>query len=296
MTEDVLILPNGRSLAYAVYGNQNGLPIIHMHGTPGSRLEAQLVAESLAREDICLIGIDRPGYGHSSMRNGWQITDIPGDVAAVADHLAISRFVVTGYSGGGPYALACARAFPERLLAVGVISGVGPADIGSSGMHEANRRKFDLARRMPWLARLMIRAAFSGMRGHPERLRAEMEKTWKNLPAVDQQVVADEHFANWMLRETLDGISVTTAGFAHEEILMASSWPMKLHEIHCPNLFLWHGCLDRNVPLAMGQAVARQLNGCRAVFIEGEGHISLIYHHGKAIIAALVDAATSEKI
>jgi hypothetical protein len=31
--------PDGRELAYAVWGDRDGFPILSLHGTPGSRLE-----------------------------------------------------------------------------------------------------------------------------------------------------------------------------------------------------------------------------------------------------------------
>lgn len=292
MIEKTLELTDGRKLAYGIYGNPQGVPCFHFHGTPGSRLEAALIAEYIAREDLCLIGIDRPGIGHSSMKRDWQIKDIPADVCALADVLGHERFIVNGYSGGGPFAIACAYQIPQRLLAVGIISGVGPARIGSEGMHEANRRKFDLAQQAPWLAKLMIRAAFLNLRNNPEKLMKQLKTIWAKLPEPDRQVTGDQHFADWMARETLDAITLGTAGFAHEEVLMASPWSFELGDIRCKNIYLWHGKLDQNVPVAMGKAVAEQIPGCNATFLEAEGHISLIYRHGKEIMDTLVRASS----
>jgi pimeloyl-ACP methyl ester carboxylesterase len=53
--------------------------------------------------------------------------DWPVDVVKLARHLGIhKKFTVYGGSGGGPYALACAYAIPERLKGVGVVAGTGP--------------------------------------------------------------------------------------------------------------------------------------------------------------------------
>ena len=41
---------------------------------------------------------------------------------AVADLLGIDRFAVLGMSVGGPYALACAAAHPERVTAIGIVA------------------------------------------------------------------------------------------------------------------------------------------------------------------------------
>jgi pimeloyl-ACP methyl ester carboxylesterase len=289
MAEGTIRLADGRVIAYGVYGNPRGVPVYHFHGTPGSRLEAALVCEKLQREDACFIGIDRPGYGHSSMKRNGQIADFPSDVAAVADHLGHRRFIAAGYSGGGPFAVACAARIPERLAAVGILSGVGPCDIGSEGMHESNRKKFNLAQRLPWVVKLMIRAGFAGMRGRPQRLRPQLQKVWAQMPAPDQQALQDPVFVDWMIKETLDAIELTTAGFAHEEVLMAFPWRIDLRAIRCENVFLWHGCEDRNVPVAMGRAVAEQIPGCRAEFLEGEGHLSLIYNRGQEIFGRLIE-------
>jgi pimeloyl-ACP methyl ester carboxylesterase len=287
----LLKLPDGRSLGYGIYGSPRGLPILHFHGTPGSQLEAALIADYLGFEDACIIGLDRPGSGRSSMKPGWKIGDLPADAAALADHLGFERFIVSGYSGGGPFAAACALKIPQRLLAVGIISGVGPAQIGSHGMHAANRKKFDLAQRMPWLVKSLIRMGLRQLRGNPAKMVGQLKANAALMPEADRQVLTDRRFQDWMVRETLDAISQTTAGVAHEEILMASPWDFTLAEIRCANIFLWHGCLDRNVPISMGREVARQLSGCKAVFCEEEGHLSLIYHHGKAIFRSLLDAA-----
>lgn len=38
MIEKTMKLPDGRLLGYAEYGQQDGFPIIAMHGTPGARI------------------------------------------------------------------------------------------------------------------------------------------------------------------------------------------------------------------------------------------------------------------
>ena len=36
---NVLILPDGRKLAYAEFGNPDGYPVLYFHSSPGSRIE-----------------------------------------------------------------------------------------------------------------------------------------------------------------------------------------------------------------------------------------------------------------
>ena len=71
-----------------------------------------------------MIAVDRPGFGLSSYQSQHRFTDWPRDVLALADQLGFERFAIMSYSAGSPYAAACAHALPERLTAVGIVSGV----------------------------------------------------------------------------------------------------------------------------------------------------------------------------
>jgi pimeloyl-ACP methyl ester carboxylesterase len=76
---------------------------------PGSRLEAGLLAAPAGQLGIRLIGVDRPGLGVSTYQPRRRLLDWPRDITALADHLALHWLAVLGLSGGGSYALACAR-------------------------------------------------------------------------------------------------------------------------------------------------------------------------------------------
>ncbi len=290
--EDTLRLQDGRTLGYGIYGNLRGLPIFDFHGIPGSRREAALIAASIGREDLCLIGFDRPGYGRSSPQPRFQITDLPGDAAQLADHLGIERFAALGYSGGGPFALACAAQLPGRITTLWLVSAVGPAATGSQGMHQANREKFNLARHLPWLARGMLWLAFSGLRRDPQRLERQLRRIWQQMPEPDRRVFAeDPRFAESILEITRDAVLRGVSGWVNEELLMAAPWGFEPGAARCPRVLLWHGEQDRNVPLAMGRALAAQIPNCQATFLEGEGHISLLYRHGAEIVDAIAQTS-----
>ena len=287
-TEDILILPDGRRMGYGLYGNPLGTPILDFHGIPGSRREAALIDSFLQRQDVCFIGFDRPGYGRSSPRRGTRVTDVPTDVIALADHLKLDRFLVLAYSGGAPFALAVAAAYPDRVSALGIVSGIGPAEVGAEDMHEGNRKKFNLAQRHPKVAKLVLSVVFNQMRRHADRLPQQLAATWQKLPAIDQEVLRDVTYKKGIIDITLDAIQNTTRGWVEEEVLVTLPWQIKLNDIRCRNLYLWHGGQDRNVPLKMAQATAAQLQGCKTFWIPEEGHLSLLYHHGAEIVSTLM--------
>ncbi|KAI8953163.1 alpha/beta hydrolase [Xylaria longipes] len=122
-----LKLPDGRTLGFAEYGSPTGKPLFYFHGFPSSRYEAIGIHEACQRQDLRIISPDRPGFGLSTFDPDRRITDWPGDVRALADHLGLTRFAVLGCSGGGLYALACVHALPvEMLSGVGLLASAGP--------------------------------------------------------------------------------------------------------------------------------------------------------------------------
>ena len=114
-SNQTLRLESGRSLGYAEWGDASGFPLVHFHGSSSSRLEHPVQPEVL--EGVRLVTIDRPGHGLSEFQPERTLLDWPRDVAALTDHLGIERFAVSGWSAGGPYALACAYRMPEQLHA-----------------------------------------------------------------------------------------------------------------------------------------------------------------------------------
>lgn len=46
--------------------------------------------------------------------------------------------------------------------------------------------------------------------------------------------------------------------------------------------------LDKDVPVAMGRAVAQRLAQCKATYYPGEGHISLIVNHREEMVTTLM--------
>ena len=101
-------LPDGRVFAAAEWGDPDGIPLISIHGTPGGRMSWWEDPDIYRRHGLRRITIDRPGYGESSRLRGRRVADIIPDLEHLTEALGIDEFVVTGGSGGGPHALACA--------------------------------------------------------------------------------------------------------------------------------------------------------------------------------------------
>jgi pimeloyl-ACP methyl ester carboxylesterase len=283
-----LRLPDGRRLSYAVYGAPDGRPVFYCHGWPSSRLEGRLHAAVALQQDICLIAIDRPGFGLSDFQPRRRILNWPQDVLAVATALGIARFAIIGVSGGGPHALACASQIPERLTTVALLGSTGPLDEphATAGMMPQNLQLFSLARHAPWLLRLYLEWQGRQMRRDFTRF----------IPRVTQDMAAADHAffdahpqMRSQMRETfVEAFRSGARGASWEARLFTRPWGFRLRDIS-KEVLLWQGEDDHNVPVSMGRALAAALPHCQATFYPGEGHLSLFLH-----LAALFDQIPAE--
>src|SRR4051794_26017961 len=144
--------PDGRGVGFAICGDPAWFPVMRLHGTPGCRLMRWPDETVYARLGACYVTHDRAGYGRSSRLRGRRVVDDVDDVRLIADELGFERFGVSGGSGGGPHALACAARLSERVVRATCV--VGTAPYGPTGLDEdawfeamaaANVRDFQLA-------------------------------------------------------------------------------------------------------------------------------------------------------
>src|SRR3954447_14617085 len=144
-----LALPDGRTLAYAEWGDPEGRPIVTCQGTPGCRLNRHPNQELVRGTGARVIAFDRPGYGQSTRRQGRRVVDVVDDVARLADHLGLAEFAVVGGSGGGPHSLAVAARLGDRVTRAACVVGVAPYDaLGDEwfiGMDPLNVKEFGWA-------------------------------------------------------------------------------------------------------------------------------------------------------
>jgi pimeloyl-ACP methyl ester carboxylesterase len=282
-------LPDGRQLAWDEHGEPEGTPLLYFHGTPSARVEWNLFgSEALARKhNLRVIVPDRPGSGLSDFQPGRRFSDYPADVVALADHLGLDRFAILGYSGGGPFALACALEIPERLTRVATVSGTGPfvEPALTEAINPGTAQFGKLATGRPWAARLMLRMMGFMSRYMPERMIAQARAS---LPPEDQAMLARPAIRDGFLAMVLEALRKGPRGAQYEMALMVGPWEFRPQEIKMP-VMMWHGEADQNAPLAMGRYMAEAIPNSDARFIPGEGHISLFANHADEILGSFAE-------
>src|SRR3954469_3260928 len=95
--EGVVTVQHGRRLGFAEFGDPHGRAVLWMHGTPGARRQIPQAARLAAAElGVRLIGIDRPGVGHSTPHLYSSIADSADDIEQLLDRLGIGDFAMLG--------------------------------------------------------------------------------------------------------------------------------------------------------------------------------------------------------
>jgi pimeloyl-ACP methyl ester carboxylesterase len=283
-------LSDGRWLAYAEWGDPNGVPVIHQHGMPGSRFDHEADREFYRSIGVRVITPDRPGYGLSSRHPGSHLLDWPRDVAELADTLGLRRFGITALSGGGIYALACAAAIPDRLTDV-VVTGCPAPMHGRAaflGMRFTTRAGVWLAANAPWLVEALAWAVAPAIRRYP---RFFVENSNRDKPAPDLR---------WMSMAPVKAGATATIreafhsggwGYAHDLRMLATPWGFRPEAIQVP-VQLWSGDEDTVIPPQHSEYLAAAIPNATLRVCPGEAHMLLWNHLGEILMAAAGMGAT----
>jgi pimeloyl-ACP methyl ester carboxylesterase len=235
---------------------------------------------------VRVIAADRPGCGLSDFQPDRRIGDWPGDVVELADALGIDRFAIVGVSGGGPYALACAREIPQRLTAAGVVCGLGPVSESWAvrDMLWSRRLVFRLARQAPWLLRLITTVVIGRvLRRRPAAILSMIART--PVPP-DRRVLERPDVRRALLASIQESVREGPRGILHELSLYTKGWDFRPEEIAL-TVDLWHGEADPIVPVVHARALMERLPRVRLAILPGEGHFSLPINHMESILLAL---------
>lgn len=261
-------LSDGRWLAYADYGAPEGRPVFVFHGVPGSRLVMN-DDRPIADAGLRMIAVDRPGIGRSDPQPGRRLLDWPRDVAALADTLGLRTFAVAGGSGGGPYALACAHALPERVTRVVLAASLAPFDRPGAldGFTPSRRWAWWMLRRAPFQRQITTWMQARFFRNEPVWM---IRKMTRRMAEADRAAVADAAIHDVLLAQLREAYRQGWRGVAQDFAVVTQPWGFDLATITTP-VDLWQGLDDENVPAAMGRYLSAALPNCRARFEPG-GH------------------------
>ena len=233
--------------AYSIEGEGPALFMVHGIGSRRSGW-AQLVAA--LRSDFRCISYDLRGHGdspNSGVKFG--LDDLVADLEALRAKLGIEKAHVIGHSLGGMIGPAYARAHPDRVLALGLLSTAAfrtEEDSGKVRGVVAAMEQRGIAPMLDVLADRWFTDRF--MQEHPERIAARKRQVIETDPAVFLNVFhiyAETEMAPW------------------------------LHEVTAPALVLT-GELDPGCSPRLNRIMAETLPNAELVILDGLRHSILV--------------------
>src|SRR5262245_54591424 len=285
-SSQVLRLADGRRIGFAEYGDPEGLPVLAIHGTPGSRYMFALADRAARERRLRIVAPERAGYGLSDFRRQTSLAEAASDLEQCANALGLSRFALIGVSGGAPYAVAAAAAMPRRIALLALINPVGriaecDRRIRISKAHRLIFRRLGRSDAVCTVFFWSLRRLVHFAPGLAYRVLQQ------RVAASDRDVLArDEVRAN--LRAALrEGLRPGIDGARQDLRLYCAEWGLSLGDIDVPAV-LWQGSDDAIVPPGAAYDLAETLPNCRLDVIQGGGHYWIFSGFERVLDAARV--------
>src|ERR1700733_11684092 len=105
-----LQLSDGRTLAWRIWGESSGRPVVRLQGTASSRVSR---GPNPLPPRARVIMVDRPGFGHSTRLPGRGLCEIADDFIELLNALELDVVPVVAHSGGAPHPLAIGARHPD---------------------------------------------------------------------------------------------------------------------------------------------------------------------------------------
>lgn len=262
-----------RALAYVEVGDPDGPLVIHNHGGPSSRLEARLFARAASKSRLRLVCVDRPGIGRSSRQEDRSYAGWADDLVAIADTLEAREFGVTGWSEGGPWALAAAAYIDSRRLRH--VSSIAGGSYGTFGdnwaadqLSKADALGGKLALKFKPGFRLMY--ALLGLTAKHFR-RSYADQLRKAVNDYDRQILLQPDIEAAFCDASAECFAQGSAGLVRDSELLYRRWAFDVTTIRRP-VHMWQGTDDHLVSASINRTVADRMPGAVWHQVERAGH------------------------
>ncbi len=282
MSDHKLKLKSGLTLGYAEHGDPSGVPMFYYHGWPSARVQGALMDDVAKQYGLRLISPDRPGIGLSDYQPGRTLLDWPETLRQLADHLGADKFHVMGWSGGGPYVFATAKAMPERLLSATICCGAPPLTfLGYDLMFWPYRLMIKLRHAFPSILGLILRLGKTISSGQPNKV--PLKWFMNMLGGEDRRVLSDPHIFSVVRSGIIEALRRGPRMVIADADIYLSEWGFEISSVS-PLIHLWHGKEDRNISWKYSQQLAELMPQVTTHWLENEGHYSLPITHAERIV------------
>lgn len=142
------------------------LPILLLHGSPGSKRDFESLGSALA-PGRRVLALDLPGFGDSTRRIlDYSVQAHALYARALLDELGIDRLHVLGFSMGGGVALELSALEPERIASISLLSAIGVQELELLGDYHLNHSIHGLQLAALWVLAELV-PHFGALDGSP---------------------------------------------------------------------------------------------------------------------------------
>ena len=242
-------------------GDPHGPLVIHNHGGPSSRLEARLFANSASKHGLRFICVDRPGIGQSSPQKGRSYAGWADDMTAIADALGCREFGVTGWSEGGPWALAAAAYIdPLRLRHVTSIAGGSYGTFGDNWAKDYLSKADALGGFLALHFEPGFRLMYAAIGLTAEHFRATyMKQLRKAVTEYDRQLLLPTDVETAFCEMSAECFAQGSVGLVGDAELLYRRWAFDVRKIE-RRVHMWQGM---PTTLCRPPSTKRWLTRCR---------------------------------
>lgn len=259
----VFTLPDGRKMAYQIYGPAQGAPCLFIHNMLNGPNFPEDVIRDLHRLGLRFICPIRPGFGTSDMDSvskkqpGKAPDRFAADMQSFLKHLGCARVLAIGHMSGALFAFRLAQLNPELVQGICNISGAVPITEMRQirSMHYRQQVMALTARFTPRMLPTLLRAGIAQIDaggakgfldalyrpGSPDRALAEHPEHRDKLFIGFRQIVQQGHWS-----------------FAIDSHNVVRDWSRYCAGLTQP-VMLIHGAADPVVSLSSAQAFASRM-------------------------------------
>jgi pimeloyl-ACP methyl ester carboxylesterase len=278
-------LSDGRNLEYLTNGVKSESAIILHAGTTQDIIGWQTWLDYFAAQGVFALSFGRSGYANSTKKLGRITIDVAHDVAELATHLGIKKFVNMGLSGGGQHAIA--TGLDPRSVGVVTMGSLAPYEELRqdfyNGMQQADLDEYADALKD---INLLVKRFQKWTEG-------DVSETITGSELSDRDKLASEK-PTWKV--TLDSCTFTMQQgwdwVADDYRSYLKPWGFDPRDVKVPTI-IWQGGQDVNVPVQHGKWLAANMPNARLELREDESHLGTYVNYEEEIMQGAIALLTS---